>query len=186
MWRKRGGEQVDAIGRLLVLDVGHGLSVADIERLTGASNVQELAPEDSVEQLDEFVYELVSRWLEITRAGTQGFSFSAYRVEGETSNSMLVKLQAGQKFLLAVELDELRAQRLSEATYLACKLLSVQDLFNDVYHAHTELRKLLKRAGAQNTLERASKHLSAAHKQYGMDELRELGDSINEVMRHTW
>jgi hypothetical protein len=177
---------LDGIGRLLALDAGHEMSVADIQRLTRASSVQQLATENSVGKLDEFVYELISRWLEMTSGGAHEFCFSAYLVRGEKATSEWLKLQTGDKFLLAVELDEARAKKLNRATFVGCRLLSVQDLFNDLYRAHDNLRQLLKKVGTEKTLESASRLLSAAHKRYGMDELRELRDSIEEVMRHTW
>jgi hypothetical protein len=178
-------EQLNGIGKLLVLEGDHDLSNDDIQRITRASRVQEFATEDSVEPLDEFMCRIVSRWLEAEGISEHAQDFKAYSVQGGEATSHLLEVQTNQ-VLLAIEIGAATAKELHNATVLKCELLALQEWLSRILTRNTALVSMLSKCRIASPLTDASEHLRAAHEDYGSRELDEVDRMITAVTMHRW
>lgn len=171
-------------GKVLVLDDGHKLTVAEIKRLTRATKVRRIKPISGFENVDSYVFKIVSMTL-TTLNNNQGYRESIYHVEGDATVTSWLALKT-DKIRMAVVLNVANIKRLDDAISTIHLLYAAKDAMESAVMAHEKLSEVLMKSNLPDSITAKTPALDAVALGYADAELQHGMDTIAAVLKNKW
>jgi hypothetical protein len=176
-------DDLNSIGKVLVLLQPHNLKIATIKRLTRASKVRELKFSKAVD-VDRFVYALVNSYL-LAKEINFNKGFSVYAVEGAKASRTMLDM-ATSNVCATFVLDASNSKKLHNACRALVEIQTSKSLLSRAEVVHQELVEKLMKAKAKNKLDKETKKFESLVETYAAKEIQEQKKIIDACTVASW
>lgn len=172
------------IGKILILNEGHGLSVGEIKKYTKSEKVKKVKWTGLDNHIDTLISSAVFRGLRTKKNIFTG-NISLYYVSGHDAASSFLRMKI-DKVLGSINLTSLDVKRLHNANLTKEAIESVIDNLEITKMTHDHASEMLTEQKKKNSLKKKTKAIEKLVNGYGADELKEAIETIEEIMKDRW
>nr|WP_181375563.1 hypothetical protein [Polaromonas sp. E3S] len=176
------------IGKILVLEMGHGQSESDIKGLTHAATVRKINVKNQLPSASMSVYLMLQQNIMNARIAMRMKNaglFDIYYVSGNNVNltGLLLKQQIS---FIALEIDTAMMQELCNENRTYCLIYETRCSMLNAADDHDQLIDFLSKRNISNSLGNITETLHNLAKSYADDQLQRSVSAIEDIMKSSW